>query len=166
MDIDEGREEYMWEKELNDSSLMALKDYYRSLRAFNFDRSLLPDDNDARKQVLSAISQPLNAMDILVGQLEVAVRSPMRSGVGLLAIAAELLERMGAVRINLCDSGVFRSGMATSLEQVITLARSHGLPARSLRTALNALRQTGSFNYIARKNKADISVSLPTQPPK
>ncbi len=166
MDINEGSEAYLWEKELNDSSFIALKDYYRSLRAFRLDRSLLPDDRDARKHVLSAISQPLNAMDDLVRQLEVAIRSPMRSGVGLLTIAAELLSRIGALRINICDSGVFRSAMATSLEQVILLARCHGLPSRSLRTAVNALRQTGSFNYIARKNNADIAISLPKQPPK
>lgn len=166
MFIDEGSEAYLWEKELNDSSLIALKSYYRSVRAFHLDRSLLPDDTDARKQALSTISLPLNAMDVLVRQMEVAVRTPLRSGVGLLTIASELLGRLGAVRVNICDSGVFRSGMATSLEQVILLARSHGLPSRSLRTAANALRQTGSFSYIARKNNADITVSLPKQPPK
>ncbi len=112
------------------------------------------------------ISQPLNAMDILVRQVEVAVKEPTRPGVGLLSLAAEVATRIGALRINVCDSGVFRSGLATSLEQVMVLGRCHGLPFKCFRTTLNRVRRKGGFSYVVRKNNADISKSLPTQPPK
>jgi len=166
MDLEEGSDAYSQERELNNASLFQLKDYYRSLRAFRLDRSQLPEDNEARLLAIHQISQPLNAMDMLVQQLEVAIREPMRPGVGLLTIAAELTTRIGALRINLCNSGVFRSGLATSLEHVMVLSRCHGLPIRNFRSALNTLRRKGSFSYIARKNKADITIALPKQPPK
>ena len=166
MDVDEGTEAYCREKDLNEKSLQILKDYYRSLRAFRLDPSLLPEDADGRKLALNQISQPLNAMDVLVRQMEVVIREPTRPGVGLLTIAAELMTRMGALRVNICDSGVFRAGMASSLEQAILLTRCHALPPRNLRTALNTLRRKGSFAYIARKNNSDIAKSFPKQPPK
>ena len=105
-------------------------------------------------------------MDVLVRQMEVAIREPTRPGVGLLTVAAELMSRMGALRVNMCDSGVFRSGLACSLEQVMLLCRSHELPQRNFRTVLNKIRRKGTFAYVAKKNNADIASALPQQPPK
>ena len=164
-DLDKGSV-YDEERTLNLESFKLLKNYYQALRAFRLDKSNLPSDSDAKLVAVHQISQPLNAMDILVRQVEVAIREPTRPGVGLLALAAEVGTRMGAVRVNICDSGVYRSGMATSLEQVMVLGRCHGLPFKSFRTTLNRLRRKGGFSYVTRKNNADFSKSFPVQPPK
>ena len=156
----------MQEKALNVESFKTLKNYYQSLRRFRLDKSNLPTDSDAKFLAIHKISRPLNAMDLLMRQVEVAVKEPTRPGVGLLTIAAELTTRMGALRINICDSGVFRSSLATTLEQVMVLGRCHGLPFRSFRSTLNIMRRTGGLMSLARKNNADISKSLPKQPPK
>ena len=166
MDLEEGLDAYCQEKEINDTSLLELKKYYHALRAFYLDRSQLPEDHEAMRMAIHHISMPFRAMDTLVRQLEVAIREPTRPGVGLLTVAAELATRIGALRINVCNSGVFRSGLATSLEHVLVLSRCHGLPVRVFRSALNTLRRNGSFSYISRKNKADITTALPRQPPK
>ena len=108
------------EQSLNNDSLLRLKNYYRSLRAFRLDKSHLPQDSDAKLLAIHQISQPLNAMDILMRQIEVAIREPARPGVGLLTLTAELATRMGALRINMCESGVVRCSMSTTLEQVCT----------------------------------------------
>lgn len=166
VNLEEGTPGYDEEKTINMESFLQLKKYYQSLRAFRLDKSNLPNDSDAKLVAIHQISQPLNAMDILVRQVEVAVREPARSSVALLTIAAEVATRMGALRINVCESGVFRSGMATSLEQVMVLGRCHGLPFKSFRTSLNRVRRKGGFSYIVRKNNADLSKSFPSQPPK
>ena len=147
-------------------SFKKLKDYYQALRRFRLDRSNLPEESDAKCLAIHKISRPLNAMDLLMRQIEVAVKEPTRPGVGLLTIAAELATRMGALRVNICDSGVYRSSLATSLEQVMVLCRCHGLPFRSFRSALNTMRRKGSLIPLIRKNNADISTSLPKAPPK
>ena len=166
VDLLEGSDIYIWEKQLNTASLRVLKDYYRSLRAHQLDSSLLPEGSDAKRLAIHRITQPLNAMGVLVRQMEVAIREPTRPGVGLLTIAAELMSRMGALRVDMCESGVFRSGLACSLEQVMLLCRCHELPQRNFRTTLNKMRRKGSFAYVAKKNNADIAVALPQQPPK
>ena len=166
IDIQEGSSEYSQEKSLNMESFKVLKNYYQSLRRFRLDKSNLPTDSDAKFLAIHKISRPLNAMDLLMRQVEVAVKEPTRPGVGLLTIAAELATRMGGLRINICDSGVFRSSLATTLEQVMVLGRCHGLPFRSFRSTLNIMRRTGGLMCLARKNNADISKSLPKQPPK
>lgn len=166
VDLVEGSDAYIWEKELNTASLRVLKDYYRSLRAHQLDSSMLPEGSDAKRLAIHRITQPLNAMGVLVRQMEVAIREPTRPGVGLLSIAAELMSRMGALRVDMCESGVFRSGLACSLEQVMLLCRCHELPQRNFRTALNKMRWKGSFAYVAKKNNADIAVAFPQQPPK
>lgn len=166
MDLEEGSDAYCQEKEVNEASLLELKKYYHALRAFHLDRSQLPADHEAMRVAIHHISLPFSAMDTLVHQLEVAIREPTRPGVGLLTIAAELAARIGALRINICNSGVFRSGLATSLEHVMVLSRCHGMPMRIFRSALNTLRRNGSFSYVSRKNNADIATALPRQPPK
>ncbi len=166
MDLEKGTNGYERERSLNVQSFIQLKKYYQGLRVFRLDKSNLPDDSDAKLVAIHQISQPLNAMDILVRQLEVAVKEPSRPGVAMLSIGAEVATRIGALRINVCDSGVFRSGLASSLEHVMVLGRCHGLPFKCFRTSLNRFRRKGGFSYIVRKNNADISKSLPTQPPK
>lgn len=166
LDIQEGLSVYGEEKALNTESYQALKDYYQALRRFRLDKSNLPTDSDAISMAIRELSRPLNAMDLLMRQVEVAVKEPTRPGVGLLVITAELATRMGALRVNVCDSGVFRSSLATSLEQVMILGRCHGLPFRNFRSTLNAMRRKGGLISLARKNNADIGKSLPKQPPK
>ncbi len=166
VNLEERTDGYEKEKSLNIQSFMQLKKYYQALRVFRLDKSNLPDDSDAKLVAIHQISQPLNAMDILVRQLEVAIKDPSRPGVAMLTLGAEIATRIGALRINVCDSGVFRSGLASSLEHVMVLGRCHGLPFKYFRTSLNRVRRKGGFSYIVRKNNADIKKCLPTQPPK
>ena len=57
-----------------------------------------------------------------------------------------------------------RSVLTSSLEQVMVLGRCHGLPFRSFRSTLNAMRRRGRFKDIIRKNQADVMKSLPQHP--
>lgn len=166
VDVAESSHAYPLERDLNNESLLKLKSYYRSLRSLLLDKSTLPDDPEAKKLAVDALSEPLSAMEELVRQLEVVVREPMRPGAGLLSIGAELAVRMGSLSVLVCDSGVFRCGVAASLDLATVLTRCHGLPPRSLRSALNTLRTKGGLAYVARKNNADIKVAFPCQPPK
>ena len=166
MDLGESASGFDKERALNIESYKLLRKYYLSLRAFRLDKSSLPEDSDAKHLALHKISQPLSAMDLLMRQVEVAIKEPTRPGVALLTLAAELATRMGALRINICESGVFRSGLATGLEQVMVLGRCHGLPFKGFRSCLNSMRRKGGFLHIVRKNKADLSKSLPQNPPK
>ena len=165
-DFQEGLDVYTKEKDINMASFQKLKSYYQSLRRFRLDKSNLPTDGDEKCLAIHMISRPLNAMDLLMRQIEVAVKEPTRPGVGLLTIGAEVATRMGALRVNICDSGVFRSSLATSLEQVMALGRCHGLPFRNFRSTLNALRRHGGLISLVKKNNADQSKSLPKLTPK
>ena len=165
-DFQEGIDGYRKEKELNSESYQTLKNYYQALRRFRLDKSCLPTDSDEKCLAIHKISRPLNAIDLLMRQIEVAIKEPTRPGVGLLTVAAELTTKMGALRVNICDSGVFRSSLATSLEQVMILCRCHGLPFRSFRSTLNTLRRNGGLICLAKKNNADQNKSLPRQTPK
>lgn len=166
VDIGESTTGYDIEKALNVDSFQILKKYYQSLRAFRLDKSSLPEDSDAKQLAVHQISQPLGAMDLLIRQVEIAIKEPTRPGVALLTLAAELATKMGALRINVCESGVFRSGLATGLEQVMVLGRCHGLPFKSFRSCLNLMRKKGGFLNVVRKNNADLKKSLPLIPPK
>ena len=157
---------YSQERSLNTESFKTLKAYYQALRRFRLDKSNLPEESDAKCLAIGKLSRPLNAMDLLMRQVEVAIKEPMKPGVGLLTIAAELTTRMGALRVNVCDSGVYRSSLATSLEQVMVLTRCHGLPFRNFRTTLNTIRRKGGLISLIRKNNADMSKSLPNKTPK
>ena len=59
-------------------------------------------------------------MDVLVQQLEVAIREPNdhERGVGLLSLLSELTQRMGGLKVLTCDSGVYRCQAALTLEEV------------------------------------------------
>jgi hypothetical protein len=157
---------YKLEKTINTASLQVMKEYYRQLRTFRLGGSLHRQTSEEKTKAIEEVSRPLRALDLLARQVGVAIREPTRPGVGLLTVAAELATRMGALRVCVCDSGVFRCGTACSLEQVMILVRSHQLPLKSLRLALDTMRKKGSFITILRKNNADIQTSLPQQPPK
>ena len=143
-----------------------MNEYYRQLRTFRLGGSLHRQTSEEKTKAIEEVSRPLRALDLLARQVGVAIREPTRPGVGLLTVAAELATRMGALRVCVCDSGVFRCGTACSLEQVMIMVRSHQLPLKSLRLALDTMRKKGSFITILRKNNADIQTSLPQQPPK
>lgn len=164
MDLEEGHNAYTQEKALNTGGLKSLEAYYKHIRAFRLDKSNLPSDSDAKMLAINKISIPLNAMDFLMRQIRIAVQEPTRPGAGLLTLVSELCTRMGALRVNFCDSGVYRSGLTSSLEQVMVLGRCHGLPFKSFRSTLNTMRRKGRFNDIQRKNQADIYKALPRQP--
>ena len=155
-----------WETQLNSHAFTTLQDYYRSMRSFLLGRSRLTEDNDARVLAIARINRPLNAIDNLVRQLDVAIRNPLRPGVGQLAIASDLAMRLGALRINVCNTGCHRSQLSCSLSQAMTLARCHGLPPRLLRTAVNTIRKDGSMVYVAKKNNVDVLNSSPKPPPR
>ena len=99
---------YTQEKALNSRGLKSLESYYKHIRAFRLDKSNLPSDSDEKTLAVNKISIPLNAMDFLMRQIRTAVLEPTRPGVGLLSLASELTTRMGALRVNICDSGVYR----------------------------------------------------------
>ena len=164
LDLEEGHETYAQEKALNTRGLKALETYYKQIRAFRLDKSNLPSDSDEKTLAINKISIPLNAMDFLMRQIRIAVLEPTRPGAGLLTLASELTTRMGALRVNFCNSGVYRSGLTSSLEHVMVLGRCHGLPFRGFRSTLNTMRRMGRFTDLIRKNQADLRKSLPKQP--
>lgn len=164
MDVEEGHQAYLQEKVINTKGLKSLETYYKHIRAFRLDKSNLPSDSDEKTLAVNKISIPLNAMDFLMRQIRVAVQEPTRPGVGLLTLASELTTRMGALRVNFCDSGVYRSVLTSSLEHVMVLGRCHGLPFKSFRSTLNIMRRRGRFTDIIRKNQAEVHKSLPKQP--
>lgn len=164
MDLEEGHNAYTQEKALNTKGLKALEAYYKHTRAFRLDKSNLPSDSDEKTLAINKISIPLNAMDFLMRQIRNAVQEPTRPGAGLLTLASELCTRMGALRVNFCDSGVYRSGLTSSLEHVMVLGRCHGLPFKGFRSTLNLMRRRGRFCDVQRKNQADVRKSLPKQP--
>lgn len=177
---------FQLEQDVNEMSLVMLKSYYRSLRLallflevilslevlplasrqFHLNTTRLPDDEAQRTLVLEQILQPLNAMEILVQQIEGAIRETGGEGVGLLTLVSELLQRMGGVSIWMCNSGVHRSQAAASLAQVMMLVRSHGLVSWSLHPALSSLRAVGALQFIEKRNgAASEQKSCPYPPP-
>ena len=161
----ESSEAHSLEKTVNSASLHTLRNYYRQLRSFRLGRSLHRQTSEEKALAISETAQPLHALELLTQQVEVAVKELSRPGIGLLTVAAELATRMGAVRVCVCDSGVYRSGLACSLEQVMVLVRSHQLPMRSMRLALDTIRKRGTFDCLIKKNKAYMNRSLPDRPP-
>lgn len=166
VDIYEGHIGYAQEQALNVQGLKSLEAYYKQIRSFRLDKSNLPSDSDKKTITINKISISLNAMSFLFLQLKNAVQEPTRPGVGLLTLAAELTSHMGALRVNMCDSGVYRSGLTSSLEHVMVLARCHSLPFKSFRSALDVLRKNGQCEELRRKNQADVDKGIPQKPPK
>ncbi len=166
VDVPEGHTAYSKERTLNSRGLKAIENYYKKIRGFRLDKSNLPSDSDEKTVAINKILIPLNAMNTLFLQLQNAVQEPTRPGVGLITLASELSRRMGAVQINVCDSGVFRSSLTCTLEQVMVLSRCHSLPFKNFRSALNCIRRHGQHSELRRKNQADVTKCLPREPPK
>ena len=166
MDLTEGHEAYSKERTLNIRGLKSIEAYYKKIRAFRLDKSNLPSDSDEKTVAINKISIPLNAMNTLFLQLQNAVQEPTRPGVGIITLSSELSTRMGAVQVNVCDSGVFRSSLTCSLEHMMVLSRCHALPFKNFRSALNCLRRHGQHSELKRKNQADVTKCLLKEPPK
>lgn len=66
--------------------------------------------------------------------------------VGFLSLCAETGSRMGATLVISCLKGTDATAMALSLEQVVLLTRSHGLPPKSFQTALSVMRSQVSLS--------------------
>ena len=164
--MSEGDKAYIKERTLNLRGLKSIETYYKSIRAFRLDKSSLPSDSDEMTVAINKISILLNAMNTLFLQLQNAVQEPTRPGVGIITLASELSTRMGAVRLNLCNSGVFRSALTSSLEHLMVLARSHALQFKNFRSALNCLRRHGQLAELKQKNQAEVTSCLPREPPK
>ena len=139
-------------------------DRFLCCRHFHLSRTTHPEDATERTLAMEQISQPLVALDVLVRQLEVAIREPSEQGVGLLSLLSELIQRMGGVRVLTCESGVYRCQAVLTLEQVVVMIRCHGLPPRFLRAALSMLRND-FLPLLEKKNSTDKSKAFPQPPP-
>ena len=164
VELEEEHLAYLEEKTINTAGLRSLEAYYKHIRAFRLDKSNLPSDSDEKTLAINKISIPLNAMDFLMRQIRTLIQEPTRSGAGLLTLAAELTTRMGALRVNFCNSGVYRSGLTTSVEHAMVLGRCHGLPFKIFRSTLNIMRRKGRLSDIIDKNQADFKECIPKQP--
>ncbi|MGH0148441.1 UNVERIFIED_CONTAM: hypothetical protein FKN15_012819 [Acipenser sinensis] len=135
-------------------------------RAFYLDKSNLPPSSTPKAALIDKLMRPLNALDELYRLIESFLSSKRTaacqytacgaSGVGLLSVASELCNRLGACHIMMCNSGVHRCTLSVTLEQAILLARSHGLPPRCIMQATDVMRKqtrfansTNSHNYQA-----------------
>ena len=118
-----------------------------------------------RTVVLGEISRPLNALEVLMRQIEGTIRDPVAPGTGLLPLMTEMCQRLGALHIYMCDTGVYRCQAAVSLEQVMLLGRCHKLHPRAIRSALSTLRKAGALPYLEKKNTVQRSKAFPVKPP-
>ncbi|CAM9619971.1 unnamed protein product [Lampetra fluviatilis] len=141
---------------VNAASLEKVQRYYRSLRTFYLDMSKLPSDSSAKVAAVDKLLRPFSALDELIRLME-GLLAPWRSstvepsispscssGVGLLPIAAEVCDRLGACHVLICNSGVHRCTLQVTLEQVAWLTRCHGLPPRTMMQATDVMRKQGA----------------------
>ncbi|MBN3309670.1 PREX2 protein, partial [Amia calva] len=165
-----------FQAQINAASLEKVKEYYQRLRAFYLDKSNLPPSSAPKAALIDKMMRPLNALDELYRLMESFISSKRTascqftacgaSGVGLLSVASELCNRLGACHIMMCNSGVHRCTLSVTLEQAILLARSHGLPPRCIMQATDVMRKQVDTpskylsHYILQV--ADISFSLST----
>ncbi|KAG7488602.1 hypothetical protein MATL_G00035560 [Megalops atlanticus] len=153
-------EEY--QAQINAASLEKVKQYYKRLRAFYLDKSNLPPSSTPKAALIDKLMRPLNALDELYRLMESFISSRRTaacqftacgaSGVGLLSVASELCNRLGACHIVMCNSGVHRCTLSVTLEQAILLARSHGLPPRCIMQATDVMRKQGARVQNSAKN--------------
>uniref|UniRef100_A0A8C9L3X6 Phosphatidylinositol-3,4,5-trisphosphate dependent Rac exchange factor 2 n=1 Tax=Serinus canaria TaxID=9135 RepID=A0A8C9L3X6_SERCA len=126
-----------FQAQINAASLEKVKQYNQKLRYL----SVPP----------SQLMRPLNCLEELYRLIGSFIRSKRTaacaytacsaSGVGLLSVSSELCSRLGACHIIMCNSGVHRCTLSVTLEQAITLARSHGLPPRYIMQATDVMRK-------------------------
>uniref|UniRef100_A0A8C3QQK4 Phosphatidylinositol-3,4,5-trisphosphate dependent Rac exchange factor 2 n=1 Tax=Cyanoderma ruficeps TaxID=181631 RepID=A0A8C3QQK4_9PASS len=140
-----------FQAQINAASLEKVKQYNQKLRAFYLDKSNLPPNSTSKAAYIDKLMRPLNCLDELYRLIGSFIRSKRTaacaytacsaSGVGLLSVASELCSRLGACHIIMCNSGVHRCTLSVTLEQAITLARSHGLPPRYIMQATDVMRK-------------------------
>lgn len=136
-------------------------------RQYHLNRTTQSDDEVERSLAVEQISQLLAAMDVLVHQLEVAIREPAEKGVGMLSLLSELVQKMGGVQVLTCGTGIHRCLAALTLEQVLQLIQSHGLPPRCFKSSLAGIRQD-FVHYLEKRNSSstgDRSQAFPQPPP-
>uniref|UniRef100_A0A8C3QQ07 Phosphatidylinositol-3,4,5-trisphosphate dependent Rac exchange factor 2 n=1 Tax=Cyanoderma ruficeps TaxID=181631 RepID=A0A8C3QQ07_9PASS len=131
-----------FQAQINAASLEKVKQYNQKLRWVINQHLSVP---------LLQLMRPLNCLDELYRLIGSFIRSKRTaacaytacsaSGVGLLSVASELCSRLGACHIIMCNSGVHRCTLSVTLEQAITLARSHGLPPRYIMQATDVMRK-------------------------
>ncbi|KAF4803160.1 Phosphatidylinositol 3,4,5-trisphosphate-dependent Rac exchanger 2 protein [Turdus rufiventris] len=140
-----------FQAQINAASLEKVKQYNQKLRAFYLDKSNLPPNSTSKAAYIDKLMRPLNCLDELYRLIGSFIRSKRTaacaytacsaSGVGLLSVSSELCSRLGACHIIMCNSGVHRCTLSVTLEQAITLARSHGLPPRYIMQATDVMRK-------------------------
>ncbi|KAK1172759.1 phosphatidylinositol 3,4,5-trisphosphate-dependent Rac exchanger 2 protein-like [Acipenser oxyrinchus oxyrinchus] len=151
-----------FQAQINATSLEKVKQYYQKLRAFYLDKSNLSPSSTPKAALIDKLMRPLNALDELYRLIESFLSSKRTaacqytacgaSGVGLLSVASELCNRLGACHIMMCNSGVHRCTLSVTLEQAILLARSHGLPPRCIMQATDVMRKQGARVQNSAKN--------------
>ncbi|KAI1889083.1 hypothetical protein AGOR_G00175400 [Albula goreensis] len=151
-----------FQAQINVASLEKVKQYYKRLRAFYLDKSNLPPSSTPKAALIDKLMRPLNALEELYRLMECFISSRRTaacqftacgaSGVGLLSVASELCNRLGACHIVMCNSGVHRCTLSVTLEQAIVLARSHGLPPRCIMQATDVMRKQGARVQNSAKN--------------
>lgn len=151
-----------FQAQINTASLEKVKQYNQKLRAFYLDKSNSPPNATSKAAYIEKLMRPLNALDELYRLVTSFIRSKRiaacvntpcsASGVGLLSVSSELCDRLGACHIIMCSSGVHRCTLSVTLEQAITLARSHGLPPRYIMQATDVMRKQGARVQNTAKN--------------
>lgn len=151
-----------FQAQINAASLEKVKQYNQKLRAFYLDKSNSPSNSTSKAAYVDKLMRPLNALDELYRLVASFIRSKRTaacantacsaSGVGLLSVASELCDRLGACHVIMCSSGVHRCTLSVTLEQAIILARSHGLPPRYIMQATDVMRKQGARVQNTAKN--------------
>ncbi|KAM8966775.1 phosphatidylinositol 3,4,5-trisphosphate-dependent Rac exchanger 2 protein [Pelodytes ibericus] len=151
-----------FQAQINAASLEKVKQYNQKLRAFYLDKSNLPPNTTSKAAFIDKLMRPLNALDELYRLLDSFIHSKRTaacaytacgaSGVGLLSVASELCNRLGACHVIMCNSGVHRCTLSVTLEQALILARSHGLPPRYIMQATDVMRKQGARVQNTAKN--------------
>uniref|UniRef100_A0A3B3S0B6 Phosphatidylinositol-3,4,5-trisphosphate dependent Rac exchange factor 2 n=1 Tax=Paramormyrops kingsleyae TaxID=1676925 RepID=A0A3B3S0B6_9TELE len=151
-----------FQAQINAASLEKVKQYCKRLRAFYLDKSNLLPSSAPKAALVDKLMRPLNALEELYRLMESFVSSRRTaacqftacgaSGVGLLTVASELCDRLGACHIVMCNSGVHRCTLSVTLEQAILLARNYGLPPRCIMQATDVMRKQGARVQNSAKN--------------
>ncbi|KAE8598952.1 hypothetical protein XENTR_v10017002 [Xenopus tropicalis] len=151
-----------FQAQINAASLEKVKQYNQKLRAFYLDKSNLPPSTTSKAAFIDKLLRSLNALDELYRLGDSFIHSKRTaacaytacsaSGVGLLSVASELCNRLGACHVIMCNSGVHRCTLSVTLEQALILARSHGLPPRYIMQATDVMRKQGARVQNTAKN--------------
>ncbi|MBZ3883619.1 Phosphatidylinositol 3,4,5-trisphosphate-dependent Rac exchanger 1 protein [Sciurus carolinensis] len=105
----------------------------------------LPMDASTTAMKIDQLICPINAIDELCHLLKSFMHSkPGNSrslGSGLLPVSCELCYHLGACQMAMCSTGMQRSILSVSLEQVAILAQNHGLLPKCIMQVTNMQKQ-------------------------